>query len=480
MTSSSPSPFLLTTSFFFFFFITLTHQQQPSPTATTQPQPLNSAESNSVYLALYSLNPDTPWRTLYPDDGDLCFSPPHGVVCSYFNDTVSLTTHITELNFGYVSDASPNPACSPRATFPLSSLSSFPHLRKLFFYRCFTSSPVSLPALDRVVLGSVSEIEEIVFMENSALVGSIQGQFGNFTSLRRFILTGSNVSGGIPDEITKLPSVEQITISGNRNLGKGISVNVGNLKKLKILDLSGNNLEGSIPNSLGQNGNLIKLDLSYNNLSGEIPENLGNLQSLEFLDLGFNKFGNFGVPMFLGKLHKLKEVHLSGNLLGGVIPEIWENLGGILGIGLSGVGLIGNIPSSMGVYLRNVSYIMLDNNKLDGELPKEFELLDNLNEVNLRNNHLSGKIPFSVKFVAKVGRKLKVEGNSGICIDKSMRWSVDKIGSGLSGLNTCNSTTNDGISNSALFVSGGYLLQGHFGHLLCGLLCGWLVLFLVF
>nr|GMD61062.1 piriformospora indica-insensitive protein 2 [Ipomoea batatas] len=47
---------------------------------------------------------------------------------------------------------------------------------------------------------------------------------------------------------------------------------------------------------------------------------------------------------------KLKEVYLSGNKLGGGIPKIWENMGGLQGIGLSGMGLVENIPVFVGVY----------------------------------------------------------------------------------------------------------------------------------
>ncbi|XP_021722445.1 piriformospora indica-insensitive protein 2-like [Chenopodium quinoa] len=440
--SSSSSTLFFTLTLFSLLLLSH-HQQQQFP-------PLNSAEQESVYLALESINPEIQWRTLYPDD--LCLSAPHGVICDYLpnpnsNDTV-FTPHIVELNFGYVLDSSDNPPCSSNSSFPL-SLSSFSHLRKLFFYRCFTGSPVLIPSLKTVS----SELEELVFMENPALFGSLSGIFGNFTSLRRFILTGSNVSGGVPDEITKLPSLEQLTISGNRNLGMGMIPNdLGCLEKLRVLDLSRNGLTGTIPNSLGNLKFLLKLDLSCNNFVGKIPEDLKNLQNLEFLDLGFNKFGNFGIPLFLGNMPRLREVYLSGNPLGGAIPEIWKNLRGILGIGLSGVGLVGNIPSSMGVFLTNVSYIGLDNNKLEGTIPKELGLLEHVNEMNLQNNQLSGGIPFSAPFVARIGGKLKLEGNSGICLDKSMKWSVDQVKGSLRNLRICSPTTEN--PNAALFVDG--------------------------
>lgn len=103
---------------------------------------------------------------------------------------------------------------------------------------------------------------------------------------------------------------------------------------------------------------------------------------VEFFDLSYNRFGNFGVFLFLDVMFSLKEVYLSGNFFGGMILEIWENFGGILGIGFFGVGLVGNILFFMGVFLINLSYIRLDNNKLEGIVFEEFGLLDYVYEMN--------------------------------------------------------------------------------------------------
>jgi hypothetical protein len=119
--------------------------------------------------------------------------------------------------------------------------------------------------------------------------------------------------------------------------------------------------------------------------------------------------------LFLGEIPRLKEVYLSGNTLSGEIPEIWENLGSVEKIGFSKMGLVGKIPASMGVYLKNLSYLGLDNNKLDGPVPEEFGLLEFANEINLENNNLSGRINFS----SEVGEKFKLGGNVGLCLGKN-------------------------------------------------------------
>ncbi|KAJ6736273.1 PIRIFORMOSPORA INDICA-INSENSITIVE PROTEIN 2-LIKE [Salix viminalis] len=415
---------------------------------------LDSAEQDSLFQVLYSINSAIPWRTLFPDD--LCLSAPHGIVCEYFteeqppltpNSSVSTqpleTAHISELSFGFVSDYTPNPPCSPNSTINPLIFTSFKFLRKLFFYNCFTEMPVSVPDVSSSSFGD--NLEELVFIENPALVGSLSGIIGNFTNLRRLVLTGNGIYGNIPDGVGSLVSMEEVTVSRNQ-LSGGVPVSLAKLKKLRVLDLSHNYLDGDVPLSVGNLSRLLKLDLSHNRLSGKIPDSFVNLQGLEFLDLSFNKFGNFGVPLFLGEMPRLKEVYLSGNLLGGHIPEIWERLGGISGIGFSDMGLVGKIPASMGLHLRSLCYLGLDNNMLEGTVPEELGFLDCGYEINLENNNLSGKIP--VNFTAK---KLKLKGNSGLCVDGGDLSGYAKFESSLGKLKLCNKSD---ISSPVLLQEG--------------------------
>ncbi|XAR58657.1 hypothetical protein NMG60_11014139 [Bertholletia excelsa] len=286
-------------------------------------QVLSAGEQESVYRVLESVNSEVSWRSLFPDD--LCFSAPHGVVCDFFDedgDDVADTPHVTELSFGFVSDYSPNPPCTANSTISTVFLSPLKHLRKLFFYKCFTDRKVPVPGFS--TFGS--SLEELVFIENPALVGSLDGELGNLTSLRKLILTGTNVSSEIPDGLGDLVSLEQLTLSRNRFTGQ-VPLNISKLKKLKVLDLSENLFDGEVPEPIGGLSNLLKLDLRSNRFSGNIPESLKGLKNLEFVDLSYNRFSNSGIPLFLSGMSSLKEVYLNGNFLGGEIPEIWENWG---------------------------------------------------------------------------------------------------------------------------------------------------------
>lgn len=292
-----------------------------------------------------------------------------------------------------------------------------------------------------------------MFIENPALIGPVDRIIGNFTNLRRLVLSGTGVSGNIPESVGDLVSLQEISLSRNR-LSGGVPLNLTKLEKLRILDLSYNGLDRNVPVSIGNLTELLKLDLSFNGFSGEIPDSLGRLQSLEFLDLSFNRFGNYGVPLFLADMPRLRDVYLSGNSLGGQIPRIWENLGGILGIGFSNMGLVGSIPASMGMHLRNLCYLRLDNNKLEGQVPEELGLLKNANEINLENNNLSGRIPFSAQFRTRIGEKLKLSGNPGLCFDEKQNF-PKKGNSRLEQFKLCNNT---GTLNPVLWVSNLLLL----------------------
>lgn len=92
--------------------------------------------------------------------------------------------------------------------------------------------------------------------------------------------------------------------------------NFTSLFSLKKLILSGTNLTGPIPKEIGALSQLTSLDLSDNALTGEIPSELCNLLELEELYLNSNKLEG-SIPIEIGNLTSLKWLILYDNQLSG-------------------------------------------------------------------------------------------------------------------------------------------------------------------
>ncbi|KAL5760413.1 hypothetical protein ACOSP7_018924 [Xanthoceras sorbifolium] len=83
-------------------------------------------------------------------------------------------------------------------------------------------------------------------------------------------LSGNNLSGDFPEELTKLSGLLVLNLSGNHISGI-IPGNISSLHQLSSLDLSSNNLSGPIPPTLSSLSFLGYLNLSNNDFSGTIP-----------------------------------------------------------------------------------------------------------------------------------------------------------------------------------------------------------------
>ncbi|PON47587.1 Leucine-rich repeat domain containing protein [Parasponia andersonii] len=115
------------------------------------------------------------------------------------------------------------------------------------------------------------------------MVQFMKGKELEYTKTLRLLvnmdISGNQITGTIPTELTKLVALRGLNLSDN-HLEGNIPAMIGNIKTLESLDLSKNQLSGSIPHSMSFLTSLSHLNLSYNELSGEIPS--GNqLQTLD-------------------------------------------------------------------------------------------------------------------------------------------------------------------------------------------------------
>ncbi|XP_059436257.1 receptor-like protein EIX2 [Corylus avellana] len=154
--------------------------------------------------------------------------------------------------------------------------------------------------------------------------GDIPQQLCLISNLQILDFAHNNFSGVIPqclgnfsyDDDLRMVFTEQMLIvsKGRANLYDESTIDL-----VYSIDLSGNNLSGEIPDNITSISKLVSMNLSMNHLTGRIPEKIENLHMLESLDLSMNEL--YGpIPDSLSSLTFLSHLNLSFNNLSGKIP----------------------------------------------------------------------------------------------------------------------------------------------------------------
>ncbi|CAI5708654.1 unnamed protein product [Peronospora destructor] len=181
------------------------------------------------------------------------------------------------------------------------------------------------------------------------------------------------------NEIAELPSQVEtlkylISFKMRHNHLHQLPLALWNLETLTSLDLSNNKLEGCLPEQLGKLHKLRELGLEGNMLT-KLPESIGELVHLEMLRVENNQLRTLPSP--IGRLYNLKTLSAHSNHIA-ELPLSFSSLTGLLTLNLNKNCLI-----TMGdAFLELVStkYIDLRQNKLEvfPTLPKNSTCLDQL------------------------------------------------------------------------------------------------------
>lgn len=363
-----------------------------------------------------SLLDEKGWSQAHPDP---CFETPWpGIFCeiSQGQDEDLPIFHVTGIHVG--PDVS-YPPCKSSPSLSVSLL-KLPYLKSLSIFNCFLISPVTLSPM---LLGSLTTLEHLSLDSNPSLSGEIPPSIGNLTALKVLTLSQNNLTGYLPSEIGELSSLQQLDLSHNRLSGE-IPQKIGELERLTILDLSWNGLRGLLPSSMGELQFIQKIDLSFNRLEGRVPQDVGKLGKLVLLDLSHNLI-NGPIPEALSSSNQLEYLIFDQNSINSETPTFFlEGLKNLRLVSFSGCGLTGSLPKSLSS-LKNLIAVSLDNNSLTGTIPPDVESLPRLDHLNLSYNKLSGELSFSEGFLHKLGRRLDVRGNSGLCTSNHINTSAN-------------------------------------------------------
>lgn len=147
---------------------------------------------------------------------------------------------------------------------------------------------------------------------------------------------------------------------------------------------------------------VISITLVEKQLQEAISPFLGNLSSLgsctnltDFILYANSVSGP--IPPHLGNLRNLQFIDLGDNFLNGSIPDTLCNCTALLALGLINNNLTGQIPQQIGNLL-NLQMFVAYINHLEGSIPSSIGKLRDMQSFDLSMNKLTGKIPPEIGF----------------------------------------------------------------------------------
>ncbi|XVF65294.1 hypothetical protein PTKIN_Ptkin09bG0236700 [Pterospermum kingtungense] len=233
--------------------------------------------------------------------------------------------------------------------------------------------------------------------------------FFHLKSLRSLYLTNLSLLIGSDNISLTFPQLEELTLS-SCNLTEFPKF-IKRQDKLASLDLSNNQIHGFVPNWLWKT-TLSRLDLSFNAIDFPKEFSLGDANSsfpmLQGLYLRSCNLSTF--PAFLKSQEKLLYLYLSNNKISGAVPNwVWKKSLEALDLSrnsllsLDQFSLNQSLTSSQGFLsspICNLSHLWRFNashNKLNGSIPSCFGNIICLEYLDLQENNFSGSIPDFVK-----------------------------------------------------------------------------------
>ncbi|XP_022723129.1 leucine-rich repeat receptor protein kinase MSP1-like isoform X2 [Durio zibethinus] len=315
---------------------------------------------------------------------------------------------------------------------------AFPQLEELDLNSCnLIEFPEFIKTQDKLVFLGLSNNQIHGFVPNwlwkTTLVGldlsfnaidfSTEFPFGDanssFPMLSYLRLRFCNLSM-FPELLKSQNSLEDLDLSNNK-----ISGAVPNWvwkKSLRYLDLSNNSLssldqfslnqslnssQDSLPRPVCNLSNLWRFNASYNKLSGPIPSCLGNISSLSYLDLQKNNFSG-SMPDF-AKATQLNLLQLNDNKLEGKLPRSLANCTILQVLNIGNNNLYDTFPSWLGK-LPWLVVLILRANRFYGPIKHVKNNFQDLDVLDIAFNNFSGQLPIDF-FQATQLRSLKIGGN---------------------------------------------------------------------
>lgn len=272
-----------------------------------------------------------------------------------------------------------------------------------------------------------TSIDSICHIANSTNIAQnyvIPQCIGNITSLSVFSIYNSSASGALPLSICNLINITKLDI-GNNILSGSLHGCIFEMPHIVHIIASDNKFTGSLDVEVINLVNLTFLVLANNKLKGQFPP-IKIANKLKHFIIQNNGFEGLLTRIFLNKYNnysydKLNMTQLKGfyiesnnfydNNIASLLSLLLNNNSNIEGLNVANNGkLKGSIPHFNTKYVLKLSLFSISNCDISGRIPSNV-YLNNITYLMLFNNRISCKIPNNFTNTMYVNKSVILLGN---------------------------------------------------------------------
>ncbi|XP_059650241.1 receptor kinase-like protein Xa21 [Cornus florida] len=236
---------------------------------------------------------------------------------------------------------------------------------------------------------------QILDIGNNFISGVIPSTIFNIFSLRAILLNNNSLDGTLPMEMCNNRLKLQVLDLSRNQLSGQLPTSLHKCTQLQALWMSINDFTGSMPMGISNLTKLKELALCRNKMTGKIPPSVVNMSNLEGIDIGDNNIHG-SIPQELGQLLNLIFLSTAINNLGGAPPHSIFNISTLETLSLSRNHFFGNLPSTIGLWLPNLKYFYLPENRFSGPIPCPISNASKLTDIHLNENFFNGSLPMTL------------------------------------------------------------------------------------
>jgi len=242
-------------------------------------------------------------------------------------------------------------------------------------------------------MGDLLDLEHLSLFKNN-ITGSFSQDFRYWRSITFIGLESNQLAGKLPTWINEWESLTYLALGDNLFTGE-LPDGMADLTLLEELALDGNDFSGSI-DVLYNLKSLRNLYLGDNGFNSRIHDaSFVGFEEMEILDLSYNEFTGY----FPEHFYNFLQVDLHSNYIADDLPPVpaaadYLSSYRMKYLSLYDNNMIGSIPPSLGVELKEMVTLDLSRNDFTGVIPDELSNMRKLESLYLSQNPFSpGPIP---------------------------------------------------------------------------------------